>query len=360
LNQNLLDSRSPQSLTVIADIASEIEIQADFTIAHPRYLPLIVPVAVVTSLQQLPATTQDNYRRLQLQNFLYGAYFSGSSYVELATPVTTDPPQAQHLENNTARGLNIEFDRCLRQHNCGTGFFDPGWQITEIDRDGHLQVTKDCLTLSIVRERHLSPTQRSATIGDTVEILMPSNTIDDLYYVAIGDGGKAENSQMVAIYFNVSTEGAVALMKSITTALNQLKLPFTFKVLHDPANCEACYDATILTINCQDYCGTEPLLRQIYQLNQSYFKPAIPAFTKLLAPGLSIAELPDCPDLGDRDFGQHCCQIISDALLSARQQNDESSSNRQLLIRQFFARQGLAWEQPYLSFNSDNSYPLFD
>jgi HopA1 effector protein family len=360
LNQHLLDLRSDQSATVIADIASEIEIQADFTITHHRYLPLIMPVAVVTSLQQLPATTQANYRRLQLQNFLYRAYFSGSSDVDLATPVATDPPQAQHLENNTARGLNVEFDQCLRQHNCGTGFFDPGWQITAIDRDGHLQVTKDCLTLSIVRARHLPQTQRSAMIGDTIEILMPSNTIDDLYYVAIGNRGRAESNQMVAIYFNVSTEGAVALMKSITTALNQLKLPFTFKVLHDPANCETCYDAAILTINYQDYGVIEPILRQIYQLNQAYFKPAIPAFTKLLAPGLSIAELPDCPDLDDRDFGQHCCQIISDALLKARQQHDESSSNRQLLIRQFFAQQRLAWEQPYLSFNSDNSYPLFD
>jgi HopA1 effector protein family len=357
LNHPLLDSIAHRSLSTISDIASKLEIHANFTIAHERYLPLEVAVEVVNSLQQLPAATQYNYRRLQLQNFLDRVYFSGGGNAYLLSQPTTEP---QQLENNTARGLNIEFDRCLRANNCGTGFFDPGWQVKAIDRDGSMQVTKDRLTLSVTRDRHLPLAQRSVTVGETIDILLPSNTIDNRYYLAIGNAGKAASNRTVEIYFNVSVAGAIELMEWVTRSLNQIELPFIFRVVRDPDNYLDCCDVAILTVDRQNYREIEPILKHIYQLNTAYFRPSVPAFTKLLAPGLSIAESPDSTAINTEDFGKYCCRIIADALLSARQQNDESPTNRQLLIRQFFTLQELNWERPYLHGNSQDIYTAFD
>jgi HopA1 effector protein family len=358
LNYPTLDSISPRSLNPIEDIASKIEIQDNFTISHERYLPLEISPEVIDSLQQLPIAAQDNYRQLQLQNFLNRVYFSGGGKAYRSTALTDIQPP-QQLENNTVQGVNVEFDRSLRASNCGTGFFDPGWQVKGICRDGSLKVIKHRLTLSVTRDRHLPLAQRSAAVGDPIDILMPSNTIDDGYYLAIGNAGKAKSDLLVEIYFNVSTAGAIELMKSITTALNQLELPFVFKVLHDPDSYLDCCDVAILTLDRCNYLTIESILEQIYRLNLAYFRPFMPAFTKLIAPGLSIAESPqttvDAPD-----FGKYCCQIIAAALLTARQQHDESTANRQLLIRQSFSDQGLDWERPYLNCYSEDMYPSFD
>jgi HopA1 effector protein family len=356
----MLDSVATRSLSTIEDIANKLEIQSNFTIAHERYLPLEVAVEVANSLQQLPATVQDNYRRLQLQNFLDRVYFSGGSNAYLSNLTTTDDRQPQQLENNTARGINVEFDRGLRANNCGTGFFDPGWQIKAIANDGAVKVTKDRLTVCIDRDRHMRSTQRAATIGDPIDILMPSNTIDNRYYLAIGNAGKATSDRTVEIYFNVSTEGAIELMKWFTQELNQIEMPFVFRVVRDPDNYPDCCDVAILTIDRRDYHTIEPIFKQIYQLNTAYFRPIIPAFTKLIAPGLSIAESPDRTAIDAQDFGKYCCRIIADALLRARQQKDESTANRQLLICQSFAQQGRGWERPYLNGNSEDIYTSFD
>ncbi len=352
----MLDVTVNRSVSTIADIASKLEIRSDFTIAHERYLPVKVAVGVVNSLQQLPIVAQDNYRRSQLQNFLYQAYFSGSN-AHLANLTTTSP---QQLENNTSRGVNIKFDQHLRANNCGAGFFDSGWQITAIDPDGSLKVSKDRLSLYVKRDRHLRLTQKSAPVGGKIDILMPSNTIDDRYYLAIADAGKTSSKQTVEIYCNVSTAGAIELMKWVTQEFNQLKLPFTFKVLHDPDCYETCHDVTILMIDRRDYPKTEAILQRIYHLNTAHFRPFIPAFTKLLASGLSIAESPDLTAVNAENFGKYCCKIIADALLTARQQNDESTANRQALIYQSFTQQGLDWERPYLNSNSEDIYTSFD
>jgi HopA1 effector protein family len=99
-------------------------------------------------------------------------------------------------------------------------------------------------------------------IGDLVAIRMPSNLMDDGCYVAVGNvgnAGKIATSEAIDIYFNLSSQGAIALMKAITKQLNKINLPFTFKVIYDPSAYD-CYDAGILNCARHNYAAVRQIL----------------------------------------------------------------------------------------------------
>jgi hypothetical protein len=80
----------------------------------------------------------------------------------------------------------------------------------------------------------------------------------------------------------------------------------------------------------------------------------------LIAPGLAIAEEPDCQLVGLESFGMNRCQIVANALLEAWQQGDESPEARMTLIFQHFSRVGIELQRPYLNANSEDIYTPLD
>jgi hypothetical protein len=348
----MLEIRSRQSISALEDIASNVRIQSNFWITHPDYSSLEVETAVFNSLQQLPVEIQDDYLSLQLRNFLYQIYFNGERTANLATDINVE---CQDLANNTASGLNLEFLTRLRSSNRGKGYFDPGWQVQKELEKRTLAVKKNNLTLHIDRDRHLQLVDIFATCGDTVAIKMPSNLMDDGFYVAIGNAGKITSDAAVEIYFNLNPEGAIAMMSAITHKLNQIGMPFTFKVLYDPADYDY-FDAGVLKFDRHHYTVVRDILETIYRENRAYFHSSVPLFTKLLAPGLSLAESPDAAKFDEENFGKHRCQIVADALLTAWQQGDESREQRLSLMRQYFAESKIDWERPYLNPNAQDTY----
>jgi hypothetical protein len=64
--------------------------------------------------------------------------------------------------------------------------------------------------------------------------------------------------------------------------------------------------------------------RSVYAENQLHFRTEVPLFTKLLAPGLALAEEPDCKFAAVESFGMNRCQIVANGLLEAWQNGDES------------------------------------
>jgi lantibiotic modifying enzyme len=78
----------------------------------------------------------------------------------------------------------------------------------------------------------------------------------------------------------------------------------------------------------------------------------VPAFTRLLAPGLGLAE-----DPGDGDsFGMHRCRLLADALVTAHEQGAHSVEARVDAVLDRFAREGINPDRPYLNPGSDDRY----
>jgi hypothetical protein len=359
----LLDSLQLQSSVLseslqvsLQDIVHNVYIQSSYCISHPNYKPLELPPEAVSRFRQLPSDVQNKYLSVQLSNFIYGIYYNGSLKRVLAPDEeTTKFALNQDLENNTYLGVDVLFYERLHESNSGEGYYSPGWLVVKQETDGALAVHKGGLTLHIERDRHLQPREQAVTLGDSVAIKMPKNLVQNGFYMAVGNAGAYGEGEIVRVYFNLTSEGAVAIMGSLSRELNNISIPFNFKALYNPKDYGR-YDSAVLYFNKSKYQVVYPVLERVYAEHQSYFQPQVPLFTKFLAPGLAIAEEPDCK-FGDKEsFGMNRCQIVANGLLEAWHQEHDSPEGRMASILQQFNILNVDLQRPYLNANSEDIY----
>jgi len=346
--------------SVLKDIIQNVEIKPEFCIQHPNCKPYELPDDVVSRFQSLPIEIQHKYMGLILRSFLYGVYYNGSVKTALESEQEENPLQLD-LENNTFLGIDLEFYERLHESNQGEGYFDSNWQILKKESDGSLVVNKGGLKLHIEPEKHLQPTQKSSKIGDFVGIKMPKNLVQNGFYMAVSNLGLQNHVNLdssltiVRIYFNLIPEGSISVMRDLTQQLNEKTIPFSFKVLYNPADYQR-YDSGVLYFNQKDSELVLAVLQNVYQQNKSHFKPEIPLFTKQLAPGLGLAEEPDQKFSIQESFGMNRCQIIANGLLKAWYENDNSPENRMNNILEQFNLLKIDVQRPYLNANSEDIY----
>ncbi|MDJ0619352.1 MAG: T3SS effector HopA1 family protein [Calothrix sp. MO_192.B10] len=349
-------------LDVLQDIVNKVEIQSNFSIRHPDYKPLEIPAEAVEHFQRLPEEIKEKYLSLQLRSFLYGIYYNGSMRNTLAPSGDTEAAPLD-LENNTLLGVDVEFYQRLHDSNSGTGYFGSGWSVLREESDGTLAVTRGGLRLHIEREKHLPASEQSATVGDSVAIRMPKNFVQSGFYMAVGNAEASrlekDRSVTVRIYFNLTPEGAIAVMDSLTRRLNEMEIPFHFKVLYNPKDYER-HDSGVLYFDKSDYEVVGEVLKTVYAEHQSHFQPETPLFTLQIAPGLGLAEEPDQKFAQQESFGMNRCQIVANGLLEAWHQGDDSTGGRMRAILGQFSMLGIDLQRVYLNANSEHIYQCLD
>jgi HopA1 effector protein family len=352
--QNQPLKTSATSLTeVLEDIATHLQIQSNLCMSHPRYDALELRPEISNSLQALPITLQDEYLRFRLGSYLYSLYDSSGDLSRLGPDSENEPMRSKPVLN-MALGVKSSFFAALHDRNTGEGYFDPDWLALRESSDGLLAVQKDGLTLHVSRDRHLASVNQSAAIGDEVAVRLPRNLIEDDCYVAVGNAGPVhpsesqENEPIINVYFNLNAEGALALMKNLTSALNALDLPFKLRVPMDETDCD-CPDSIALTFRKAHYSKIQPLLSAVYQEQQTHYRPEIPLFTKFLAPGLALAEQPRQPFTPQESFGLNRYQIVAEGLLTTWRQQKDTLSERISAIQQSFSARSIDLDYPYLN-----------
>ncbi|MEM8780980.1 MAG: T3SS effector HopA1 family protein [Cyanobacteria bacterium P01_G01_bin.49] len=358
--QSLIDRCSNRLAIVLEDIVNKVEIRADFSVRHPDYKPLELPIEAITRFQNMPEQMQQKYLSLQLRSFLYGIYYSGSMRKALALD-SEDNNLPLDLENNTFLGVDLEFYNRIHNSNNGQGYFEPGWSILREEEDGSLVVQKGALKLHIERDLHLQPSEQNSVIGDLVAIKMPKNCVQNGFYVSVGNARanlRKEVSELVRIYFNLTPDGAVEVMGSLTPQLNEQDIPFDFKVLYNPQDYQR-HDSGVLYFDKSNYEVIRQILQQVYQENSAHFKADVPLFTLQLAPGLALAEEPDRKFAERESFGMNRCQIIANALLEAWHQDKTSPEEKMQCVFEHFAISGIDLNHTYLNANSKNIYSNF-
>jgi hypothetical protein len=347
---------SKQLHSKLQNIVNKVQIHPNLCVTHPDYQPVELPASAVAYFQHLPLELQLKYLSIQLRSFLYGIYYNGSLKAALAPNAdATGLALHQNLENNTVVGVDLEFYKQLHESNSGVGYFSPDWRVVWQETDGSLVVAKGGLAIHINRHYHLQPKEQTATLCDSVAIRMPRNLVQNGFYVAVGNAGPQSNQNIVRVYFNISTEGAVALMSSITQQLNAIPIPFSFKALYNPSDYGR-YNCAVLYFQKNHYETVRSVLQTVYRENQGYFRRQVPLFTKLIAPGLAIAEEPNRKFADIESFGMNRCQLVANALVEAWQQGNESPQARMAFIFQQFSHLGIELQRPYLNVNSEDIY----
>lgn len=343
-----LDRINPRLEDTLTDIASTIEIQANFTIAHPQHEPIKLPKEIQERFRQMPESVQDRYLQVKIQTLIHELYHHASAIAQ---------PSA-NIENQAIKWSKSEFYQQLRINNHCDGHFESGWLITGTTAEGFLQVRKNDLTLHIRSDRHLLPQEQNAQIGDTIAVKMPPQLVEPGFYTAVGSHGSINDlpgdRTIVDVYLHINSKGALALMDRLTVELNQIAIPFHFKVIYYPDNYQWC-DAAVLSFTKDDYPQVKPILANIYSQTQSYFQSTTPLFTKYLADGVGLAERPFSDDAG-KTRSQYCFQLVAQGLIDAWKANQQTPAMKLQQIRDRFTDAGIKLTQPYLNPNSPDVY----
>jgi hypothetical protein len=352
----------------LEDIATNLEIKDRLTIVHAQDRSLEFPPELKAQIQTLSPDLQKKYLSWQLRSFLYGFYYNGSWRSRLESNDTVDRSKivAAHWENNTFLGMDAKFYNRLKTANHGVGFYDPDWQIIGEEDDGTLKINKNRLSLYIDdRHHYLQLTEIDAPVGSRVSVKMPHNLIQNGFYIAVSNLGSFNTSlspadrQIVRFYFNITADGAIALMEALTVELNLAKVPFNFKVLYNPTDYHR-YDPGVLYIQRSYYSIVHLILEKIYPQHQEHFKSEIPLFTKQIAPGLAIAEEPDRKFGEAESFGLNRCQIVANALIQATNEGNSTPETKLAAIVRNFDKMGISLEYPFLNADAIDIYSVLN
>ena len=281
---------------------------------------------------------------------MYDIYFDRSLLNLQATEVAErviSSVKAQIID-----GVDIDFYQRLQQSNTSLGYRDLNWQIIAETENRELIVVKDGLHLHISRQQHLPPEFKQANIGETTSIYLPHNLVDRDTYISVGSYGSPQQSLSVQLYFNFTPDAAVAIVRQLTSALNELKIPFQFAILHDPALFYRC-DCGTLWLDRANYAIVRSSLTEIYQAYQTEFSPPVPLFTKLLAPGLSIAEVP----ASGSSFGMQRCELLARGLFTACEL--AQATDKIATVERVLTAAGVDLAQPHLDSATRDCYDLF-
>jgi HopA1 effector protein family len=339
----------PTFADIITDITEKVAIDRNFAIRHPDYPPLEQPAETIARFQRTPPPLQAKYLTIQVQAYLYDIYFTHS----LMSLQQLDAKAQQPLvvQNNVVDGIDIEFHQQLQRGNTSNGYFDRDWQVLATADNNELIVVKDGLNLHIDRSHHLAKDFKHAKPGDIVPIYLPHNLAGQDSYMMVGNFGLPDRANSVELYFNFTPAAAVAIAPKLTRSLNKLGIPFQFAILHNP-NLFHRADAGILSLPQSGYLAAQTVLAQIYQAHQTEFSPQVPLFTKQLAPGVGLAEVPSSAGT----FGMQRCELLATGLLAAMEQDRTSATDKLNTIHQHFTTAGIDWHQPYLNAGAIDRY----
>jgi hypothetical protein len=294
-----------------------------------------------TERAMTPATAR-KYLLHTLQSQLYSDFYCPGA----ATPAR-DAPRGAPPPRFTP------FVQALSAANAGHGSREPGWLVRAVE-DGQVVVERDGLRVWVRREEVSAP-KGGLVPGAALRVRLPKELLNLFpgFYMVLGDEGLSPDAdqQLVRFYWNLSTEGAARLVRAATARLNRARLPFRLKVVNEPERYTRC-DAGVLYVRRADYSTVARLVQAIYREVVGQLKPATPAFTKPLAPGLGLAE---DPGRGE-SFGTHRCKLLADAIIRAHELDRQSVDDRLALVTARFAEAGISLEAPFLDPGSADVY----
>ena len=301
------------------------------------------PSLSAVARRAMTSSMMRDYLCYQLQMRLYGSFYCKGS----ATPGGD--------QRETRRTRVSPFIEVLSAANTGTGAREGGWSVVTVAGDV-VTVARDGLRVWVRHED---------TCADAEEILSPAQLcavrfpkellkLSPGFYLALGNEGLPfePGRVLVRFYWNLRAKDAPTLMKSATQLLNGDKIPFRLKVVNDPAHYDRC-DAGVLYVERANYERVLPTVRRILGELGANLKKATPVFTKVLAPGLGLAEEPAAS--GD-SFGMDRCRLLAEAIVRIHERAIAGATDQLAVVEEVFAEDGVRLATPYLNPGSPDGY----
>jgi HopA1 effector protein family len=249
-----------------------------------------------------------------------------------------------------------EFTERLSEANSGTGTWQHGWSVHEVETNGTIGVEKYGIQFWAGAEG-VRATSCALAVGEPCRVRVPREYRDWIpgFYLALGNADDVTSVEpLVRIYWHVRSSGAPTFVASVSTVFNEAAVPFQSKVPNDPLRYGRS-DAGVLYLPKSVYGTARPLLVEVFGRLRNHLRPETSFFAKRIAPGVCLAE-----DPGDgASFGQHRADILAAALCDPLCLGTRGTA-RIDIIHEFFGRTGLDLETLFLNPGSNDVYDEFD
>jgi hypothetical protein len=278
----------------------------------------------------MDARARDAYLVTSLANELYSSFYCRGRPVPARwgepAPLSPDPALAAALSDA----------------NTGSGGWEAGWTVERIE-DREAVVTSDVRVRVPVAECDPADGLRP---GAAVRIRAPKEHLwlAPGFYTARSDAAVDSESGrgVLRAYWNVTPAGAPALMRELTARLNASATPFWLKVADHPFRLDRCDGAVLYLPGASEEPMRATLLEVAAELSP-HLRPAVPAFTLELAPGVGLAE----HDGGAVSFGTLRCRLLAEAIARAHHRGATELTERVATVADRFAEAGIAIDAPY-------------
>jgi hypothetical protein len=236
--------------------------------------------------------------------------------------------------------LEAEFDAVITDES----HWDESWEYVRTETNDHI-IQKKGVQLRVDK--------KEARINSSGSIDVKSSRkkphISPGYFSVIGSiGAESDQGITTRIYFNVSIQYATKFFQQLVEALDEALIPFFFKILSDASSYYRT-DTAVLYINKESYASVASILLTRWDEIHPYLNQRTPAFTKEIAPGISVAE---DPQLENKSFGEHRCMVIAKALV----ETEGLTTNSSIDVIRNISTQGEDLNTFWLNNNSTDVY----
>lgn len=282
-----------------------------------------------------------------LANVLYADWYLGG---DVADGPAEEPTQAPSP-------LDLGLTDLLREAHVDARHWETGWAVDGVSSQGRVAVTRDG-RVRIVARVDVLPAARACLPprpGDAVRVVARRDVLDAATAFWFTYGGDWDESSLppalVRVYWNVRRRSVPALVTALTASLAEAETPYSLKVAVAERD-GARPDRAVLYLTRDAFPAATPAIRDAHATLEDAFVPHVPRLTRLLAPGLALA---DDPGTGD-SFGQHCCALVADAV-SGDGAGSVDPEERVAAIVAHLAAAGLDPARPYLRSAGDEDVP---
>jgi hypothetical protein len=245
---------------------------------------------------------------------------------------------------------DLRLREAMSHANRSRGSWEDGWTVEGVD-DGEVVVTSSHLRMRVAAgacDGRVRP-------GGAVRVRLPKElpAFSPGYWTVLGETAAASSSDAgIRVYWNVTPGGAAALIGELTSRLNAAGAPFRLKVADHPFRLDRC-DAAVLYVGGGVFFGIRATLGEVAGALTAHVRPAVPAFTLRLAPGVGLAE-----DADGESFGIRRCALLADGIVRAHEQRLVAMDERVAAVATRFAEHGVAIDAPYLEPALDGRHVL--
>jgi hypothetical protein len=271
---------------------------------------------------------------------------------------TRGAPEPRNPDDVRTGDADPAFVAALSGANAGTGGWSHGWRVIAVDDGDVVVVERDGLRLRSAVSDLRSADGGARVVGATVLTRRPKELREASpgFYVALGDlaGSRDPQALEVRVYFHLAHAGGVPLLAAATRLLNDQRLAFSVKVVDNPRRFSRC-DAAVLYLEQDAFARARAPLRTIVAACAPHLRPATPAFTRPLAPGVAIGE--HAPSLGT-SFGTGRCRLLAEGIADAAEQRLTLPQDRVDAVARRFARHGIDLDAAHLASTGRDDYVL--